>query len=60
MRFTYNEPILKSLSKISLKTKLTEVESKIIRVLEIFWLSQLTHKKEVEFLLLISTVESLL
>jgi hypothetical protein len=54
------EPILKRLSEISFKRKPTQVESKIFSALDIFWLSQLAKRKEIEFLMLISTLESLL
>jgi hypothetical protein len=54
------EKSLKRLSEISIKANPSSIESKLLRSLDIFWLSQLTPKKEIEFLLLVSTLESLL
>jgi hypothetical protein len=52
--------LLTQLSEISSKKKNTPVESKILHSLDIYWLSQLSQKPEIELLLLISTLESLL
>ncbi len=54
------EKFLDRLSEISTKENPSQLELKVLRALDMFWLSQLTPKKEVEFLLLISTQESLL
>jgi hypothetical protein len=56
----YFDRFLTRLSEISMKKKPSKLETKIIRSLEIFWLSQSTQKREIQFILLISTLESLL
>jgi hypothetical protein len=51
---------LTRLSEISQKKSPSKLERKIIRSLELYWLSQSTQKREIQFILLISTLESLL
>lgn len=58
--YSKHEKFFDRLCEISNKENPSKLELKILRALDIFWLSQLTPKKEVEFLLLISTLESLL
>ena len=47
------------LSKMTQK-KLSKLEKKILQAIRIFWLSRLSHKTEIRFLMLISAFESLL
>jgi hypothetical protein len=51
---------LTRLSEISQNKSPSKLERKIIRSLELYWLSQSTQKREIQFILLISTLESLL
>jgi len=47
-------------SSISQKRKPTRLEEKIIQAIQIFWLSRLSQRNEIRFLILISAFESLL
>jgi len=48
------------LSAITQKAKPTKLENKILQAIQIFWLSRLSHKTKIRFLMLISAFESLL
>ena len=54
------EKPLEKLSNISQKNIPTDLEKKILQAIQIFWLSRLSYKIEIRFLMIVSALESLL